>query len=61
MRAGIQPCDPSPQELDPELPAREVEPVEVRDLQLPSRGRLQAAGKLQYLIVIKVDSRHRIL
>jgi len=61
MRAGIQPGDAPPQLLDSQGAARQVSAVDVGNLQLAARRRLQARRNLNDGVVVEIKPRDGIV
>ena len=55
VRAGVEPRDAARQLLDVQLSALEVRAVDVGDLELAARRRLQAGGDVEHLVVVEVQ------
>jgi hypothetical protein len=60
VRAGVEPGHAASELFDDELSAPQIFTIDVGDLQLAARRRLQIRGDVDHLIVIKIQPRHRI-
>ena len=58
--ARVEPCIAAAEHLHVQLVVVEVDPIEVGDLELAAGARLKRASALNHLLVVKVESSHRI-
>src|SRR5450830_106884 len=61
MRARIEPSVTTPHDLDIQLLALQIYPVDVSNFQFAARRWLQLGGNLDDLIIVKIQTSHRIV
>ena len=59
MGAGIEPGEAAAQDLDRQLAARQIGAVDVGDLELAARRRLEACGDAHHIVVVEIEAGHR--
>lgn len=60
VRARIQPGRATAQQLDIQLPALEIDLVDIGNLQFPARRALQAGGDVRHAAIVEVEAGDRI-
>src|SRR6185437_6863843 len=55
----VEPGHTAPEQLDPQRAALEVLAVDVGDLELAARGRLEARSDIEHMVVVEVKTGHR--
>src|SRR5467141_1455746 len=61
VRAGIKPGESTPENLNREIAARKVRPVELGDFEFAAGGRLEVCRQLDDIGIIEIQSGHRIV
>ena len=58
VRAGVEPGEAAAQHLDVKLAALEIGAVDIGDLELAARRRLEARGDVDHLVVVEIEAGH---
>jgi len=61
MRAGIEPGEAASQDLNREVSLLQILFINVGDFQFASSRRFKVAGNVNDLIVVKVETSHRVM